>query len=65
MDLCVEDNPDDFYLLKRAFLKNDIRNPIHWVQDGLEAIKYLEGGLYTHLLAAVEHVMHKKEEQQQ
>jgi CheY-like chemotaxis protein len=41
--LVVEDNPDDYYLLKRAFHKNEIRNPIHWVQDGLEAIKYLEG----------------------
>jgi CheY-like chemotaxis protein len=41
--LVVEDNPDDFYLLKRAFMKNGIRNPVHWVQDGLEAIEYLQG----------------------
>src|SRR5690348_14402619 len=41
--LVVEDNPDDFFLLKRAFSKNHVRNPIHWVQDGLEAIEYLSG----------------------
>ena len=29
------------------------------------AVKYLEGGFFTHLLAAVEQVMQKKEEQQQ
>jgi CheY-like chemotaxis protein len=46
--MVVEDNPDDFYLLKRAFHKNEIRNPIHWLQDGLEAIEYLEGrGRYS------------------
>src|SRR2546430_6670816 len=28
-------------------------------------VKYLEDGFYTHLLAAVEHVMQKKEEQRQ
>jgi CheY-like chemotaxis protein len=46
--LIVEDNADDFYLLKRAFLRNDIRNPIHWVQDGIEAMEYLKGeGRYS------------------
>jgi len=28
------------------------------------AVKYLEGGFFTHLLAAVEQVMQKKEQQQ-
>jgi CheY-like chemotaxis protein len=41
--LLVEDEENDALLLKRAFKKNDILNPVHWVKDGLEAIAYLKG----------------------
>jgi two-component system, response regulator len=41
--LVVEDNEDDFYLLKQAFVRNGIRNPIFWVRDGLQAMDYFEG----------------------
>ena len=41
--LVVEDNEDDFFLLRRALDKNEISNPVHWVKDGIEAIEYLSG----------------------
>jgi CheY-like chemotaxis protein len=41
--LLVEDEENDALLLKRAFKKNSISNPIQWVKDGLEAIAYLKG----------------------
>jgi DNA-binding response OmpR family regulator len=35
-------------LLKMAFKRNNIINPLHWVKDGLEAIAYLNGeGAYA------------------
>lgn len=46
--LIAEDSESDFMLLERAFRKNDIQNPIIWVQDGDEAIEYLQGaGKYS------------------
>jgi CheY-like chemotaxis protein len=41
--LVVEDTPEDFMLLQRALAKNQIKNPVQWVQDGIQAIKYLYG----------------------
>jgi CheY-like chemotaxis protein len=46
--LLVEDEENDALLLKRAFKKNNILNPVQWVKDGLEAIAYLNGqGAYN------------------
>lgn len=41
--LLVEDDPNDIFLIKRAFEKAKILNPIYVVEDGEEAILYLEG----------------------
>jgi CheY-like chemotaxis protein len=41
--LIVDDSSDDFLLLKRAFSKTGVANPIHWVRSGSEAIQYLSG----------------------
>lgn len=41
--LIVDDSSDDFVLLKRAFTKTGVENPIYWVRSGSEAIKYLNG----------------------
>lgn len=41
--LLVEDNPDDAALLRRAFIKARVLNPIHVVSGGEEAIDYLSG----------------------
>src|SRR5690242_5329899 len=41
--LLAEDDPNDALLIKRAFSKNDIQNPIQVVSDGEEAIAYLSG----------------------
>lgn len=46
--LLVEDQENDATLLKMAFTKNKILNPVQWVRDGLEAIAYLNGeGIYA------------------
>ena len=46
--LVVEDEPNDAELLKMAFKRNTILNPIQQVNDGLDAIAYLNGeGIYT------------------
>ena len=46
--LLVEDEENDATLLKMAFTKNKILNPVQWVRDGLEAIAYLNGeGIYA------------------
>jgi len=46
--LVVEDEETDYFLLERAFRKNNITNPIQWMKDGLEALSYLQGtGAYT------------------
>lgn len=39
--LLVEDNPDDILITKRAWKKGCIRNALHVVNDGEEAINYL------------------------
>ncbi len=41
--LLVEDNPDDVLLIKRAFAKARIINPLQVVTDGEEALFYLAG----------------------
>ncbi len=42
--LLVEDNPDDVVLIRRAFQKARLLNPLHVVMSGEEAIEYLSGG---------------------
>ena len=41
--LLVEDDENDAMLLKMAFERNGITNPVQWVRDGLEAVAYLNG----------------------
>ena len=41
--LLVEDNPNDFLLIRRAFSKVNIPNPLNVVGDGEKAIEYLSG----------------------
>ena len=41
--LIVDDSSDDVILLKRAFSKAGVVNPIYWVKSGYEAIRYLKG----------------------
>lgn len=41
--LLAEDREDDVLLIRRAFKKANILNPIYVVSDGQEAIAYLEG----------------------
>jgi CheY-like chemotaxis protein len=46
--LIVEDDPNDVRLLQRALRDNAITNPVKFMQDGQEAISYLEGaGQYS------------------
>jgi len=46
--LIVEDNPDDQLLLRRAFAKAHLANPLHLVGDGDAAVAYLSGeGAYA------------------
>jgi len=46
--LLVEDDPNDVLLIKRAFTKANISNPIQIVSDGEEAMDYLAGeGSYS------------------
>ena len=46
--LVVEDNPDDAALLRRAFIKAGVMNPLHVVSSGEEAVAYLGGsGKYS------------------
>jgi len=40
--LVAEDNPDDVFLLKRAFAKGGVQVPMDFVKDGQEAIDYLQ-----------------------
>ena len=41
--LLVEDNADDAALLRRAFIKARVMNPLHFARSGEEAIAYLGG----------------------
>lgn len=41
--LVAEDNPDDAFMLRRAFAKANVANPLVFVIDGDEAIEYLSG----------------------
>ena len=41
--LLVEDNPDDVELTRRAFRKNNLRNPVIVAADGSAALDYLFG----------------------
>jgi CheY-like chemotaxis protein len=41
--LVVEDNPDDQFMLKRGFKKIGVTTPVHFANDGLEAIAYMMG----------------------
>jgi len=41
--LLVEDDLNDIFLVKRAFKKAQIKNPLQVVTDGEEAIQYLRG----------------------
>jgi CheY-like chemotaxis protein len=41
--LLAENNPDDIFLVKRAFRKAGLLNDVIVVQNGMEAIAYLEG----------------------
>ena len=41
--LLVEDNPDDVLLMKRAFSKAGLANPLQVVEDGALAVAYLAG----------------------
>ncbi len=46
--LLVEDDPNDVLLIKRAFAKANISNPIQIASDGEEAMDYLAGeGSYS------------------
>jgi CheY-like chemotaxis protein len=45
--LVAEDNPDDFFLFRRALDKAKFDSPVQRVEDGEEAIAYLAGqGVY-------------------
>ncbi len=39
--LLVEDNPDDFELIQRAFARNNVTEKIVHATDGVEALEYL------------------------
>lgn len=41
--LLVEDNDNDVVLIRRAFLKGKILNPLHIARSGEEAMAYLKG----------------------
>lgn len=41
--LLVEDNEDEVFMMRRAFRKANISNPLQVVVDGVDAVEYLEG----------------------
>ena len=41
--MIVEDNPDDIFFIKRAFLRLNVGNPLLLLRDGEQAIEYLSG----------------------
>jgi CheY-like chemotaxis protein len=48
--LLVEDSPTDAEVLKRALKDVGIVNPVHWIQDGTEALAWLR---QAELIAAI------------
>ncbi len=44
--LLVEDDPNDVFLIQRAFRKANLVKPIQVVQDGEAAVQYLSGHSY-------------------
>jgi CheY-like chemotaxis protein len=51
--LLVEDNADDFALMKRAFTKCDIQDSLVWMQSGEDAVKFLSNGGATAPIALI------------
>ncbi|MFN8544911.1 MAG: response regulator [Candidatus Binatia bacterium] len=46
--LLAEDEPDDVFLIRRAFVKTRLAVPLYTVSDGEEAVRYLAGeGAYA------------------
>jgi len=43
--LLADDNPDDVELMKQAFHRAGLSNPVHVVSNGQEAIEYLKGAI--------------------
>ena len=41
--LLVEDDPNDVFLVQRAFQKHKLANPLYVARDGEEAVSYLSG----------------------
>jgi CheY-like chemotaxis protein len=41
--LLADDDPNDVFLIQRAFQKTSLRNPMRVVNDGEEAVAYLNG----------------------
>ena len=41
--LLVEDNEDDVFIMRRAFTKAGIKNPLFVAEDGRVALDYMEG----------------------
>lgn len=41
--LLVEDDPGDVLMIREAFEENKVRNELHHVPDGVEAIRFLRG----------------------
>ena len=39
--LLVEDNPGDYRLTQEALREGKVYNNLHWAQDGVEAIEFL------------------------
>lgn len=42
--LLVEDNPGDVRLMQEGFKESKVRNTLHVVRDGVEALAFLRGG---------------------
>lgn len=40
--LVVEDSPEDYEATRRALERSRLKNPLHWCQDGDEALDYLK-----------------------
>jgi hypothetical protein len=50
--LVAEEDPNDAFLLRRAFIKGGVKAPVHFVQDGQEAIDYLSTEVVSNSTAA-------------